>query len=55
MASCIYLRGDTKEALKWFERSFKTKAFDRGFVEHDALLASLQDDKWFKILKKKYL
>ena len=55
MASCIYLEGDTKESLKWFERSFKTKAFERSFVEHDALLASLQDDKRFKSLKKKYL
>jgi tetratricopeptide (TPR) repeat protein len=55
MASCIYLQGDTKKSLKWFERSFKTKAIERSFVEHDALLASLQDDKTFKFLKKKYL
>ena len=54
MASCIYLRGNTGEALKWFERSFRTKALDRNFVDHDMLLRPLQDDKRFKDLKKKY-
>ena len=55
MASCIYLRGNTDESLKWFERSFKTNALKRSFVDHDALLGSLQEDKRFKDLKKKYL
>lgn len=55
MASCFYLRGKTEESLKWFERSFKTKTLEKSFVDHDALLASLQNDKRFKDLKKKYL
>jgi tetratricopeptide (TPR) repeat protein len=55
MASCIYLKGNIEESLKWFERSFKTNALERSFVDHDALLGSLQDDKKFKDLKKKYL
>ena len=55
MASCIYLRGNTEESLKWFERSFKTNALERSFVDHDALLGSLQNDKRFRDLKKKYL
>ncbi|HXB31192.1 MAG TPA: tetratricopeptide repeat protein [Puia sp.] len=55
MASCIYLRGNTNESLKWFERSFKTNALERSFVDHDTLLGSLQNDKRFKDLKKKYL
>jgi tetratricopeptide (TPR) repeat protein len=55
MASCIYLRGNIEESLKWFERSFKTNALQRSFVDHDALLGSLQNDKRFKDLKKKYL
>ncbi len=55
MASCIYLRGNIEESLKWFERSFKTNALERSFVDHDTLLGSLQDDKRFKDLKKKYL
>jgi tetratricopeptide (TPR) repeat protein len=55
MASCIYLRGNTEESLKWFERSFKTNALKKTVVDHDALLGSLQDDKRFKDLKKKYL
>jgi tetratricopeptide (TPR) repeat protein len=54
MATCIYLRGNTEESLKWFERSFRTKALDRNFVEHDILLRSLQDDRRYKDLKKKY-
>ena len=55
MASCIYLRGNIEESLKWFERSFKTNALGRSFVDHDTLLGSLQNDKRFKVLKKKYL
>jgi tetratricopeptide (TPR) repeat protein len=55
MASCIYLRGNIDESLKWFERSFKTKAFDKSFVNQDKLLGSLQNDKRFKDLKNKYL
>ncbi|MBS1600852.1 MAG: hypothetical protein JST75_21710 [Bacteroidetes bacterium] len=54
MASCTYLRGDAEQSLKWFEKSFRTKALDRNFVDHDPLLRSLQDDKRFKELKKKY-
>lgn len=55
MASCIYLSGNTEESLKWFERSFKTNALERSFVDQDKLLGSLQDDKRFRDLKKKYL
>ncbi len=55
MASCFYLRGKTEESLKWFERSFKTKALEKSFVDQDALLGPLQNDKRFKDLKKKYL
>ncbi len=55
MASCFYLRGNIEESLKWFERSFKTNALKRSFVDGDTLLGSLQDDKRFKDLKKKYL
>jgi len=55
MASCIYLKGNTDESLVWFERSFKTNALKRIFVDHDTLLGSLQDDKRFRELKKKYL
>ncbi len=55
LASCIYLRGNLEESLKWFERSFQTHALKRSFVDHDELLGSLQDDKQFKDLKKKYL
>ncbi|HXB45020.1 MAG TPA: tetratricopeptide repeat protein [Puia sp.] len=55
MASYIYLRGNTEESLKWFEKSFQTKALERNFVDHDTLLGSLQDNKRFKELKKKYL
>ena len=55
MASCIYLRGKTEESLKWFERSFKTNAFERSFVDQDAMLGALQGDKRFKELKKKSL
>ena len=55
MASCIYLSGNIEESLKWFERSFKTNTLERDYVDQDALLRSLQDDKRFKDLKKKYL
>ncbi|PWT77561.1 MAG: hypothetical protein C5B59_03530 [Bacteroidetes bacterium] len=55
MASCIYLKGNTDESLKWFERSFKTNALERSFVENDKLLRPLQEEKRFKDLKKKYL
>jgi tetratricopeptide (TPR) repeat protein len=55
MASCIYLRGNIDESLKWFERSFKTNAFEKSFVDQDTLLGSLQNDKRFKDLKNKYL
>jgi tetratricopeptide (TPR) repeat protein len=55
MASCIYLRGNVDESLKWFERSFRTKTLERNYVDQDKLLGSLQDDKRFKDLKKKYL
>jgi tetratricopeptide (TPR) repeat protein len=55
MASCIYLRGNIEESLKWFEKAFKTKALKRSFVDGDTLLGSLQDDKRFKDLKKQYL
>jgi tetratricopeptide (TPR) repeat protein len=55
MASCIYLQGNIESALEWFERSFKTNALKRSFVDHDTLLGSLQDDKRFRDLKKKYL
>ena len=55
MASCIYLRGNVEESLKWFERSFKTNALERSFVDHDTLLGSLQDNKRFRDLKNKYL
>lgn len=55
MASCIYLQGNTEESLKWFERSFKTNAFEKRFVDQDTLLGSLQENKRFKDLKKKYL
>ena len=55
MASCIYLQGKTEESLLWFERSFKTNAFVRSFVDQDALLGTLQADRRFKELKKKYL
>ncbi len=55
MACCIYLRGNIKESLKWFERSFQTKALKRSFVDQDKLLGPLQDDKRFRDLKKKYL
>jgi len=55
LASCMYLQGNVEESLIWFERSFKTNALKRIFVDHDALLGSLQDDKRFRDLKKKYL
>ncbi len=55
MASCIFLRGNIDESLKWFERSFKTNTLERSYVDQDKLLRSLQDDKRFKDLKKKYL
>ena len=55
MASCIYLQGNMETSLEWFERSFKTNALKRSFVDHDTLLGSLQDDKRFRDLKKKYL
>jgi hypothetical protein len=55
MASCIYLQGNIETSLEWFERAFKTNALKRSFVDHDALLGSLQDDKRFRDLKKKYL
>ena len=55
VASCIYLSGNIEEALKWFERSFKTNALEKGFVDQDKLIGPLQDDKRFKDLKKKYL
>jgi len=55
LASCMYLQGNVEESLKWFERAFKTNALKRIFVDHDALLGSLQDDKRFRDLKKKYL
>jgi tetratricopeptide (TPR) repeat protein len=55
MASCFYLSGNIEESLKWFERSFKTNTLERSFVDRDTLLGSLQDDKRFKDLKKKYL
>ncbi|HET7001056.1 MAG TPA: tetratricopeptide repeat protein, partial [Puia sp.] len=55
MASCIYLQGNIEVSLEWFERSFKTNTLKRIFVDHDTLLGSLQDDKRFRDLKKKYL
>jgi tetratricopeptide (TPR) repeat protein len=55
MASCIYLRGNIELSLEWFERSFKTNALKRNFVDHDTLLGSLHDDNRFRDLKKKYL
>ncbi len=54
MASCIYLKGNTEESLKWFERSFQTKALEKSYVENDNLLNSLKDDKRYKDLKRKY-
>jgi tetratricopeptide (TPR) repeat protein len=54
IASCIYLRGNTGESLKWFERSFRTKALELNFVDQDMLLRPLQDEKRFRDLKKKY-
>ena len=55
MASCIYLQGNIETSLEWFERSFQTNALKRSYVDHDMLLGSLQDDKRFRNLKKKYL
>jgi tetratricopeptide (TPR) repeat protein len=55
MASCIYLQGNIEASLEWFERSFQTNALKKNFVDHDTLLGSLQDDKRFRDLKKKYL
>jgi tetratricopeptide (TPR) repeat protein len=55
MASCIYLRGNIVESLDWFERAFRTNLLKKYFVDHDGLLATLQDDKRFRELKKKYL
>ena len=55
LAACIYLRGNVEESLKWFERSFKTNALERSFVDQDTLLGPLQNDKRFKDLKNKYL
>ncbi len=55
MATCIYLSGNVEESLRWFQRSFETKTLDRTFVDRDELLGSLQNDKRFKDLKKKYL
>jgi tetratricopeptide (TPR) repeat protein len=55
MASYIYLQGNIETSLEWFERAFKTNALKRSFVDHDELLGSLQDDKRFRDLKKKYL
>ena len=55
MATCIYLRGNIEESLKWFERAFQTNALKRSYVDKDALLGTLQDDKRFRDLKKKYL
>jgi tetratricopeptide (TPR) repeat protein len=55
MATCIYLSGNVEESLRWFQRSFETKTLDKTFVDRDALLGSLQNDKRFKDLKKKYL
>ena len=55
MASCIYLQGNIETSLEWFERSFQTNAMKRSFVDHDMLLGSLQDEKRFRDLKKKYL
>ena len=55
LAACIYLQGNVEESLKWFERAFQTNSLKRSFVDHDVLLGSLQDDKRFRDLKKKYL
>ena len=33
VASCIYLSGNIEEAMKWFERAFKTNALEKGFVD----------------------
>jgi hypothetical protein len=49
------LQGNMEISLEWFEKSFKTNALKKSFVDHDTLLGSLQDDKRFRDLKKKYL
>jgi len=55
LATCIYLKGNIETSLYWFERSFKTNALKRSFVDLDTLLGPLQEDKRFRDLKKKYL
>jgi tetratricopeptide (TPR) repeat protein len=54
IASCYYLKGNTEESFRWFERSFQTKMLEKSAVENDVLLAALKDDKRYKDLKKRY-
>ena len=54
LASSLALKGQTDEALTWFEKSFQTKMVGYNDIKKDKLIANIRDDKRFKSLLKKY-
>lgn len=54
LASSLALKGQTDEALVWFEKSFQTKMVGYNDIKKDKLIANIRDDKRFKSLLKKY-
>ncbi|MBC7902139.1 MAG: tetratricopeptide repeat protein [Gemmatimonadaceae bacterium] len=54
IASAMLLKGKVDESLVWFEKCFKTKQKREKDIKNDPLIASIQDDKRFKALLKKY-
>ena len=55
IATSYFLKGNSDEALTWFEKAFQTGQFKQKMVKNDKLIANLRDDKRFKAFMKKYL
>ena len=54
IASALNLKGNTDEALTWFEKSFQLKTLQSNDIRKDKLLGNIRDDKRFKALLRKY-
>ena len=54
IACSFTLKGNTDDALGWFEKSFQSKAIAYNEIKKDKLLATIKNDKRFKELLKKY-
>lgn len=55
IATSYFLKGNTQNAMDWFEKSFQTKMIQPGEIKKDKLIGDLKNDKNFKALVKKYL